>query len=64
VPNSFVDIGSTLARKLELMDLYTTEIHDGYGPRNRSSVEALARHRGSTVGMQFAEAFMLMIELG
>lgn len=62
VPNVFVDIGATFARKLEIFGLFASEVHAGFGPRGLSAVEALARHRGATIGVEYAEAFMLLHE--
>lgn len=62
MPNVFIDISDTLERKLEIFGLFASEVHDGHGPRGMSSVRALARHRGATVGVEYAEAFMLLME--
>jgi LmbE family N-acetylglucosaminyl deacetylase len=62
VPNVFVGVSATFARKQEIFALFASEVHEGFGPRGISAVEALARHRGAAVGVQYAEAFMLMLE--
>ena len=62
LPTVFVDIGSTLERKLEIMALYVTETQSGALPRTVSAVRALARLRGATIGVEHAEAFMLIRE--
>jgi LmbE family N-acetylglucosaminyl deacetylase len=62
VPNVFVDVSSTLERKLELFQLYASEVHPGHGPRSLSAVRAIARHRGAAVNVEYAEAFMLLME--
>ena len=59
LPNWFEDITATLDRKLAALDAYEVELRDWPHPRSRKSVEYLARWRGSTVGAQAAEAFML-----
>ena len=64
LPNVFVDVTSTLRRKLEIMSLFQTEVHPGYLPRGLSALEALARYRGAIVGVEYAEAFMLIREIG
>ena len=64
VPNVFVDISTTLERKLELCGMFASEIHADHGPRGLSAVRALARHRGAAVGVEYAEAFMLLLERG
>ena len=62
MPNVFIDISDTLERKLEIFGLFASEVHAGHGPRGMSSVRALARRRGATVGVEYAEAFMLLME--
>jgi LmbE family N-acetylglucosaminyl deacetylase len=63
IPNVFVDISSTLERKLEIMSLYRTELHPEPMPRSLSAIRALARVRGATIAAQYAEAFMLVREI-
>jgi LmbE family N-acetylglucosaminyl deacetylase len=58
-PNWFVDISSTLDRKLQALDVYGTELRDWPHPRSKQGVEHLARWRGATVGVDAAEAFVL-----
>jgi N-acetylglucosamine malate deacetylase 1 len=59
MPNWFVDISTTLDRKLQALDAYATELRPWPHPRSREGVEALARWRGATVGVQAAEALVL-----
>jgi LmbE family N-acetylglucosaminyl deacetylase len=58
--NCFVDVTSTLARKVEALRAYTTEICDFPHPRSAEAVEAMARRWGSVVGCAAAEAFQLV----
>lgn len=62
VPNVFVDISPFMEKKLEIMKLFTTEQMDEPYPRAMSSIRALARYRGSRIGVEYAEAFMLLFE--
>ena len=62
VPNVFVDISPFMEKKLEIMKLFTTEQMDEPFPRAMSSIRALARYRGSRIGVEYAEAFMLLFE--
>lgn len=62
-PNVFVDVTATLERKLEIMALYQSEIQPDPLPRGPSAIRALARYRGATIGVEYAEAFMLMREV-
>jgi len=63
VPNLFVDVSATFQRKMEIFRLFATEVHAGFGPRGESGVQAVARHRGAAVGLEYAEAFMTMMEI-
>lgn len=63
IPNVFVDISKNLDRKLEIMHLFESEIHPEPMPRSPSAIRAQARYRGSTIGVMYAEAFMLLYEL-
>jgi LmbE family N-acetylglucosaminyl deacetylase len=62
-PNVFVDVSPYLDRKLEIMKLYATELHADPLPRGSGAIRALARLRGSTVALDYAEAFMLVREV-
>ena len=63
VPNVFTDITPFIERKLEIMSLYETELQPYPLPRTLESIRALARFRGATMGLEYAEAFMLIREL-
>jgi N-acetylglucosamine malate deacetylase 1 len=58
-PNWFVDISATLAIKQAALQAYAEELRPFPHPRSVAAVEALARWRGSTVGVNAAEAFVL-----
>ena len=62
-PNVFVDISATLEHKLEILALYESETHPSHGPRSLNASRALARVRGATVGVEYAESFMLVREV-
>jgi len=61
-PNVFVDIGEQLERKIELMKIYASEMGEFPFPRSEKALRALAQLRGSQVGYEAAEAFMLLRE--
>jgi LmbE family N-acetylglucosaminyl deacetylase len=63
VAHSFVDITPYLEKKIEIMNLFETETHPDPMPRGPSSIRALARFRGATVNVQYAEAFMMIREV-
>lgn len=63
LPNVFVNISKYIEKKLEIMENYKTEIMDYPLSRSLSSIKALARLRGSQIGVEYAEAFMLLREI-
>ena len=62
IPNVFSDITPFVERKIEMMGLYQSEAHADPLPRGPSAIRALARYRGATIGVEYAEAFMLIRE--
>ena len=62
LPNVYVDITDYIEKKLEIMQMYPTEVMQEPYPRSLSSIEALARIRGSRAGVKYAEAFQLLYE--
>lgn len=61
-PSLYFDISSTLSSKLAALEIYRTEMRAFPHARSLEAVEALARWRGATVGMQAAEAFVVVRE--
>lgn len=59
----FHDITRFINRKLEIMELFETEGQPDPMPRRPLAIRALARCRGATVGVEYAEAFELVREL-
>jgi LmbE family N-acetylglucosaminyl deacetylase len=59
IPNWYVDISATLLKKLEALEVYASELRAFPHPRSLKAVSALATWRGSTVGVDAAEAFVL-----
>ena len=62
VPTVFIDISSHIETKLKAMACYRSQLKDPPHPRSLDALKALARLRGSTVGFEWAEAFMLVRE--
>lgn len=62
-PTVFNEIGDFLERKLEIMSWFESEAHPDPLPRSASAIRALARFRGASVGVEYAEAFQLVREL-
>lgn len=59
VPNTFIDISKTLATKRRALEIYDSEMRAFPHARSFEALEALARWRGTTVGVAAAEAFVL-----
>ena len=61
-PNLFVDISSRINKKIELMNIYNSEVFDHPFPRSEESIKSLAKLRGSQSGYRAAEAFMILYQ--
>jgi len=62
IPNWFEDISLTLDLKVKALESYHLEMREWPHPRSLKAVEHLARWRGSSIGCEAAEAFMLVRE--
>ena len=63
VPDVYRDITPWIEQKLQIMGLYESESHPDPMPRGPSAIRALARYRGASIGVDYAEAFMLIREV-
>ena len=63
IPNVFVDITSFIDRKLEACLAYESQIRSSPDQRSIEGIRALAMTRGHSVGVPYAEAFMLIREV-
>lgn len=61
-PNVFFDVTNTVQAKVDGMACYRSESAISPHPRSSESLYALAKYRGSNVGFDMAEAFMLLRE--
>ncbi len=59
-PNTFVDVAATLDLKLRAMETYESEARPFPHPRSAEALRAAARHWGSVIGLEAAEAFELV----
>lgn len=62
IPNVYYDVTDTLNAKIEGMACYRSESTSYPHPRSEEALRSLARYRGTNVGYEFAEAFMLLRE--
>ena len=63
LPNVFIDITDYLAIKMRAAGAYHEEMREVPHTRNLQHIELLAKHRGYSVGIHAAEAFMLVREI-
>lgn len=63
IPTVYSDITPYIERKIAIMGLFESEAQPELSPRGGSAIRALARYRGATVGLEYAEAFMLIREI-
>lgn len=60
LPSCYIDITPFLPTKLAALEAYKLEMRDPPHSRSLAHLDHLARHRGHTVGVEAAEAFMVM----
>ncbi len=58
IPDYFVNISDGFLFKLKAMNCFKSQIREFPNPRSLKAIESLAQLRGSTVGFNYAEAFM------
>lgn len=63
LPNVFVDVSDYINRKIEIMKLFAEEFKKYPHSRSEETIRALAKYRGSSVNLDYAEAFMLVREI-
>jgi LmbE family N-acetylglucosaminyl deacetylase len=62
-PTVFIDVSKYLSVKLAALTCYKSQLAPNPKARSLASIEALARVRGSTIGVTAAEAFCLVREI-
>jgi LmbE family N-acetylglucosaminyl deacetylase len=60
IPNYFVDITEFLSTKIQIMEIYKSELFEHPFPRSIANIKALATFRGATIGVIYAEAFQVI----
>lgn len=64
IPNVWVDISDTIQDKIMAMRCYMSQLKKYPHPRSEEAIVALAKHRGSTISVPYAESFMLVRKIG
>ena len=60
IPNYFVDISPYFTKKIEIMEVYKSELGEHPFPRSKRNIKALATFRGATIGVEYAESFQII----
>jgi len=60
LPNWFVDVSTTIERKLAAFEHYATERREYPHPRSARAIRATAEHYGASCGAEYAEPFVLV----
>lgn len=63
IPNCFVNVSETFHHKLNAMRLYTSQLKEPPHLRSLHTIEALSIYRGATIGVNYAEAFIVEREI-
>ena len=63
LPNVFCDITDFIDNKITIMKIYKSEVQHTPFPRSLENIRALARYRGSTVSVDYAESFMVLRDI-
>ena len=63
IPNAYSDRSEFLGKKLEAMEIFTTQLAAYPNARSLGAVKALAMYRGALVNMDAAEAFVTIREI-
>lgn len=58
IPNVYSDISKYIDNKVDAMKMYDSKIQKDPHPRSEEGIRALAKFRGGTIGVDYAEAFM------
>ncbi|MBE6846698.1 MAG: PIG-L family deacetylase [Ruminococcus sp.] len=58
IPNVFIDITEHIEDKVTAMEMYEAQLKEDPHPRSGEGIRALAKFRGGTIGVSYAEAFM------
>jgi len=64
IPTRFTDVSAYMQQKLGAMACYRSQLNNAPHPRSAAVLESLARYRGATIGVAYAEAFMVIRSIG
>lgn len=58
-PNCFVDVSACFSKKLDAMKCFTSQLREFPHSRSIEALDALAKYRGATIGVERAESFAI-----
>lgn len=62
-PNVFIDISEYIDKKIEIMEVFKSEVGQHPFPRSSQNIRALANFRGASCNCNYAESFVLLKEI-
>jgi len=62
-PNYYIDISAHMDEKMQLMNIYASEVAEHPFPRSERNIRAVGTFRGATAGVDYAEAFQIIKSL-
>ena len=63
IPNLFVDVSNFFEKKIEIMKEYKSEIDEHPFPRSEKNMRSLGTLRGARCGVDYAESFVILIDI-
>ena len=63
IPSLYVDIGLYIEKKIQALKCYRREAREWPHPRSPEGIMVLAKRRGSEIGLEEAESFMVIREI-
>ena len=60
MPNCYIDISKQMDEKVDLMNIYESELGEHPFPRSERNIRALGTYRGASSGVEYAEAFQIL----
>lgn len=63
IPTAYCDITGEIDAKLDAMKCHASQLCGYPHPRSLEAIEALAKHRGSSICCKYAEAFVVLREI-
>lgn len=62
-PNYYIEISEYIFKKIKAFSYYKSQYRKDIHPRNAEGIETFAMYRGQEVGLEYAEAFILVREV-